>query len=82
MNLNEPQTCYVAGWGKTSDHSTVHELRMVNVSIIDPQICERMWDYALPSNVICAGGYNTNKGFCQVGLFEYDWSEHRVLNFQ
>ncbi|XP_013860022.1 granzyme B [Austrofundulus limnaeus] len=66
MNLNKPQTCYVAGWGKTlSNQFGVNELRVVNVSIIDPEICQSEWHYELPSNVICAGGYNTNKGFCQ-----------------
>lgn len=65
MNLRENVKCSVAGWGWTSFSSAVNDLRVVNVSIINPQICKKEWGY-LPSKVICAGGYNTYEGFCQV----------------
>ncbi|XP_026200680.1 duodenase-1-like [Anabas testudineus] len=65
MNIKENQRCYVAGWGKTSTQGLgVNELRMVDVSVINLDICKAQW-YDLPANVICAGGYGTNKGFCQ-----------------
>ncbi|XP_054870998.1 duodenase-1-like [Amphiprion ocellaris] len=62
---NENANCYVAGWGMTeTGGDTVNELRVVNVSIIDQQVCVDRWD-GLPGNVICAGGYGTKAGFCQ-----------------
>ncbi|XP_063323761.1 trypsin-3-like [Pelmatolapia mariae] len=64
--LQENQVCQVAGWGKTKtdDDKPVDELMVVDVSVIDKQFCEEQWS-GLPANVICAGGYNTTKGFCQ-----------------
>ncbi|XP_005478805.2 duodenase-1 isoform X1 [Oreochromis niloticus] len=66
INLNENQVCQVAGWGKTkTDHNKpADELMVANVSVIDKQVCIKLWD-DLPDNVICAGGYETTKGFCQ-----------------
>uniref|UniRef100_A0A087XD00 trypsin n=1 Tax=Poecilia formosa TaxID=48698 RepID=A0A087XD00_POEFO len=64
-NLRDGQICSVAGWGKTgTSHHMVDDLRVVNVSILNPQLCWEKWG-GLPSNVICAGGYDTDKGFCQ-----------------
>uniref|UniRef100_A0A3Q0SFJ1 Peptidase S1 domain-containing protein n=2 Tax=Amphilophus citrinellus TaxID=61819 RepID=A0A3Q0SFJ1_AMPCI len=64
-NLQENEICQVAGWGKTrTGGETVDHLREVNVSVINPQVCREQWP-GLPANVICAGGYGTNKGFCQ-----------------
>ncbi|KAK2835709.1 hypothetical protein Q5P01_016193 [Channa striata] len=64
INIKNAQ-CHVAGRGKTSTQGRgVNELRKVDVSIIDPQICKEQW-YNLPDDVICAGGFGTNKGFCQ-----------------
>ncbi|XP_013883435.1 granzyme B(G,H) [Austrofundulus limnaeus] len=65
MNLKENEKCSVAGWGRISTFSSnVDDLRVVNVSIINPNICKKEWGY-LPSKVICAGGYKTYQGFCQ-----------------
>ncbi|KAL4000111.1 galanin receptor 2 [Sarotherodon galilaeus] len=66
INLNENQVCQVAGWGKTTTDANkpADELMVANVSIIDKQVCIKLWD-DLPDNVICAGGYDTDKGFCQ-----------------
>ncbi|XP_024136647.1 trypsin [Oryzias melastigma] len=65
MNLENHQECFVAGWGLTeSSNYPVDDLRMVNVSIINQQVCLNKW-INLPANVICAGGYKTDKGFCQ-----------------
>ncbi|XP_007569264.1 kallikrein-13-like [Poecilia formosa] len=65
-NLKDGQICSVAGWGKTgTNHFTVDDLRVVNVSILNPQLCREKWGDPFPSNVICAGGYDTDKGFCQ-----------------
>uniref|UniRef100_A0A4W6C5F8 Peptidase S1 domain-containing protein n=1 Tax=Lates calcarifer TaxID=8187 RepID=A0A4W6C5F8_LATCA len=59
------EQCRVAGWGYTRTGGwTEDNLRVVDVSIINPQVCKKEWD-GLPANVICAGGYGTNKGFCQ-----------------
>ncbi|GAA6218285.1 chymotrypsin-like elastase family member 2A [Lates japonicus] len=65
MHINDNQQCHVAGWGYTrTGGEAVDDLRVVDVSIINPQVCKREWG-GLPANVICAGGYGTNKGFCQ-----------------
>uniref|UniRef100_A0A3P9B5S1 Peptidase S1 domain-containing protein n=1 Tax=Maylandia zebra TaxID=106582 RepID=A0A3P9B5S1_9CICH len=65
IDLTENEVCQVAGWGKTMNGGkTVGELRVVDVSVINPQVCKNQWPQ-LPANVICAGGYGTSKGFCQ-----------------
>uniref|UniRef100_A0A3B4H4D0 Duodenase-1-like n=1 Tax=Pundamilia nyererei TaxID=303518 RepID=A0A3B4H4D0_9CICH len=65
ITLEENQICQVAGWGKTKNGgSVVDDLRVVNVSVINPEVCREQWP-GLPVNVICAGGYGTDKGFCQ-----------------
>ncbi|XP_005456480.2 granzyme B-like isoform X2 [Oreochromis niloticus] len=65
MTLNENEKCRVAGWGKiNTSGNVVDDLRVVGVSVISPQVCRERWG-GLPPNVICAGGYNTTKGFCQ-----------------
>ncbi|XP_037625580.1 duodenase-1-like [Sebastes umbrosus] len=67
MNTNSKETCSVAGWGIT-ERGAVDDLRVVNLSIIKLQVCKEQWlrvDHNLPANVICAGGYETDKGFCQ-----------------
>ncbi|XP_049444917.1 duodenase-1-like isoform X3 [Epinephelus fuscoguttatus] len=66
-NIKENQSCSVAGWGFTSTGgSVVDDLRVVDVSIINLQVCKEKWSgLPLPDSVICAGGYKTKKGFCQ-----------------
>ncbi|XP_019207503.1 trypsin-3 isoform X2 [Oreochromis niloticus] len=66
INLQENQVCQVAGWGKTKtgDNKPADELMVVDVSVIDKQVCNELWG-DLPDNVTCAGGYETTKGFCQ-----------------
>ncbi|CAL8254015.1 unnamed protein product [Merluccius merluccius] len=62
-------TCFVAGWGYTENNGhTVDKLRMANVSTIDRNTCQQPWGKVkktLPANIICAGGYGTDKGACQ-----------------
>lgn len=56
----------MSGWGKTiTAGETVNELRVVDVPVINKKVCKELWP-GLPANVICAGGYGTDKGFCQV----------------
>uniref|UniRef100_A0A8C7YAM1 Peptidase S1 domain-containing protein n=1 Tax=Oryzias sinensis TaxID=183150 RepID=A0A8C7YAM1_9TELE len=65
MNLSVNQECSVAGWGRTESTSgLVGDLRVANVPIIDHNDCQQSWG-GLPPNVICAGGKDTVKGFCQ-----------------
>ncbi|XP_047442276.1 granzyme-like protein 1 [Mugil cephalus] len=65
INLKDNEICQVAGWGKTSSNGHMeNELRMVNVSVINPQHCKEL-RHRLPADIICAGGYGTKKGFCQ-----------------
>ncbi|XP_063328859.1 granzyme B-like [Pelmatolapia mariae] len=71
MTLNENEKCQVAGWGKINTYGrSVDDLRVVDVSVNSPKNCKNAWTqhvpgYILPPNIICAGGYNTTKGFCQ-----------------
>uniref|UniRef100_A0A8C9ZIT0 Peptidase S1 domain-containing protein n=1 Tax=Sander lucioperca TaxID=283035 RepID=A0A8C9ZIT0_SANLU len=51
----------VAGWGNT-ECNIVGELRVVDVSIINRDVCKKEWSN-LPVNVICAG-----KGLCKGDL--------------
>lgn len=66
IHLKENKMCSVEGWGytRTAGHP-VDELQVVNVPIINQEECLRLW-IQLPAKVICAGGYKTKKGFCQV----------------
>ncbi|XP_030584181.1 granzyme B-like [Archocentrus centrarchus] len=59
IKLKDNQVCQVAGWGLDD------ELRMTDVPVINPQVCQSQWcPSLLPPNIICAGGYGTNKGLC------------------
>ncbi|XP_035508518.1 mast cell protease 8-like [Morone saxatilis] len=64
MNIQENEMCHVAGWGSTRTDRVVDDLRMVDVSIINWNVCKKEWP-KLSDNAICAGGYGTTKGFCQ-----------------
>ncbi|XP_071343591.1 duodenase-1-like [Trachinotus anak] len=65
IQLPDNALCQVAGWGLTrTGGEVVDDLRVVDVSVINPNICKNQWP-GLPDGVICAGGYGTNKGFCQ-----------------
>uniref|UniRef100_A0A3Q0RC00 Peptidase S1 domain-containing protein n=1 Tax=Amphilophus citrinellus TaxID=61819 RepID=A0A3Q0RC00_AMPCI len=64
IKLKDNQVCQVAGWGLTETGAPADELRVVDVPVINPQVCQNEWG-SLLANVICAGGYGTKKGFCQ-----------------
>uniref|UniRef100_A0A3P9BAG9 Peptidase S1 domain-containing protein n=1 Tax=Maylandia zebra TaxID=106582 RepID=A0A3P9BAG9_9CICH len=65
VQLRKNEVCQVSGWGKTiTAGETVNELRVVDVPVINKKVCKELWP-GLPANVICAGGYGTDKGFCQ-----------------
>ncbi|XP_036970969.1 mast cell protease 1A-like isoform X1 [Acanthopagrus latus] len=63
MKLQHNQVCQVAGWGVTEAGRGVADLRVVDVSVVDQNVCRRQWS-GIPANVICAGGYQTLKGAC------------------
>ena len=65
MKLQHNQVCQVAGWGVTEAGRGVADLRVVDVSVVDQNVCRRQWS-GIPANVICAGGYQTLKGACNV----------------
>lgn len=68
----ENQRCVVAGWGYTKTNgSLVNELLQAFVPVFSIEDCKKKWGSRLPHSVICAGGYNTNTGFCQV-FYEND----------
>ncbi|XP_028444260.1 duodenase-1-like [Perca flavescens] len=61
ININKK--CSVAGWGFTeSNKHTVNDLRVVDVSIINQDVCKKE-SSGLPANVICA-----DKGLCKGDL--------------
>jgi len=68
--IKDNTTCFVAGWGATRSRGrSVDKLREVKVSTIRRAICKEAWkevDVNLPDNIICAGGYKTKSGSCQV----------------
>lgn len=61
----------MAGWGLTKNGKRVDMLQMVEVPVVKKEYCKKEWrEYGrleLPKDVICAGGYDTTVGFCQVG---------------
>ncbi|CAL8308709.1 unnamed protein product [Lota lota] len=69
MKIKGNTPCVVAGWGFTrSNGAVVDKLREVNVATIDRRTCQQPWTKVkktLPANIICAGGYRTDKGACQ-----------------
>uniref|UniRef100_A0A672YV67 Peptidase S1 domain-containing protein n=3 Tax=Sphaeramia orbicularis TaxID=375764 RepID=A0A672YV67_9TELE len=70
MKVKDKAKCRVAGWGRTSTNSkTSPVLRVAGVSIINHKTCQKEWATVrrppLPKNIICAGGYGTDKGFCR-----------------
>ena len=72
MNLQPKQLCHVAGWGLTETGSGVNDLRLVGVSVVGQNVCRRQWSNVhLPANIICAGGYKTRKGFCNVSFLSF-----------
>ena len=59
--------CHIAGWGVADTGRGVYDLRVVDVSVVDQNICRRQFS-RIPANVICAGGYGTLKGVCFVSF--------------
>ncbi|XP_062311603.1 mast cell protease 1A-like [Osmerus eperlanus] len=61
--------CHLAGWGATETSvRAVDDLRVVNVSTVDLDVCRKQWQdvgLSLPDNVVCAGGYKSKNGACQ-----------------
>lgn len=78
------QKCSVAGWGFTkTSGKVVDKLQVVDVPIIDLNICKRKWKAIhadLPDSVICAGGYYTNKGFCKVSFLYFDKKKYHLIS--
>ena len=73
MKVKDKAKCRVAGWGFTkTGGKVVDTLKVAEVSIIDLKECKKRWKprkVDLSDKVICAGGYQTKKGFCQVCLY-------------
>ncbi|KAM7011979.1 trypsin-3-like [Tautogolabrus adspersus] len=66
MEIKDNTKCSVAGWGANeTGGQSADVLQEVDVSVVDYKACGRIWNFPLPANVICAGGYKTDKGFCQ-----------------
>jgi len=72
--LKPKSKCQVAGWGKTEKHNVVNDLLVTDVLTINFTICKTMWEkleVKLPGNILCAGGFETKSGACQVRLQQY-----------
>ncbi|XP_070764993.1 transmembrane protease serine 9-like [Enoplosus armatus] len=69
IKIKNKANCRVAGWGLTRTGGKVADvLQGVDVPFVDLAVCKKEWakiKFNLPANVICAGGYGTDKGFCQ-----------------
>lgn len=84
LKHKDKEQCHVAGWGSTTtggNHAT--DLQVVDVPMINLKECNRLWHNILPATVICAGGYGTDKGFCQVCLLSIHrihWKWLKLLN--
>ncbi|XP_038572153.1 granzyme B(G,H)-like [Micropterus salmoides] len=69
IKIKDKEKCRVAGWGWTQSRGKVVDvLQVVDVPFVNLEVCKKEWaaiGLNLPDNVICAGGYGTNKGFCQ-----------------
>ncbi|KAI3368883.1 hypothetical protein L3Q82_025864 [Scortum barcoo] len=67
--IKDKAKCHVAGWGFMRTRGEVVDvLQVVEVPIVDLEVCKTVWNnrgLKLPDNVICAGGYRTDKGFCK-----------------
>lgn len=70
MKIRDKAKCRVAGWGyMRTGGKAVDVLQEVDVPFINLEVCKAEWRkirFELPNTVICAGGYDTTKGFCQV----------------
>ncbi|KAM3620381.1 uncharacterized protein V6R79_022367 [Siganus canaliculatus] len=69
VKIKDKAKCRVAGWGFTRTNGEVVDvLQVVDVPVINLEVCKRKWYHRkveLPEGVICAGGYDTDKGFCK-----------------
>ncbi|XP_041791630.1 duodenase-1-like isoform X1 [Chelmon rostratus] len=69
MKIRDKAKCRVAGWGyMRTGGKAVDVLQEVDVPFINLEVCKAEWRkirFELPNTVICAGGYDTTKGFCQ-----------------
>ncbi|KAM9358212.1 granzyme B(G,H)-like [Symphorus nematophorus] len=69
IKIKNKAKCRVAGWGCTkTGGEVVDALQVVEVPFVSLDICKRQWKripFDLPDNVICAGGYKTDNGFCK-----------------
>lgn len=85
MKIKDKSNCRVAGWGGTiSQGKTVNELNAVDVPVVNLKVCREQWaqiKFNLPANVICAGGYGTDKGFCQVRLLSVHYKKRGATGF-
>lgn len=70
----------MAGWGRTTTGGkVVDRLQFVEVPFVNLKDCKTKWQHKrvdLPDDVICAGGYGTNKGFCQVNVLPMNRITH------
>lgn len=69
--LKDNAKCLVAGWGLNKAGVRPVDLQMVEVPVVKMEECSREWSQKpvqrrLPKDVLCAGGYRGNTGFCQV----------------
>ncbi|XP_034036734.1 mast cell protease 8-like [Thalassophryne amazonica] len=67
IKMKDKKECRVAGWGLNRTLDVVFDLQVVDVPIINPKVCKKAWKSLskfFPDNILCAGGYGTEKGTC------------------
>lgn len=83
IKIKDNAKCRVAGWGLTKTGGKIADvLQVVEVPFVNLKDCKLKWEHAkvdLPDNVICAGGYKTNKGFCQVNFPSLNRNSHIMI---
>lgn len=80
IKIKDKAKCRVAGWGLTKTGGKIVDvLQVVDVPFVNLKDCKTKWQHVgtdLPDDVICAGGYGTKKGFCQVNFLSRNKIPH------
>ncbi|KAM6446708.1 suppressor of tumorigenicity 14 protein homolog isoform 2-T2 [Liasis olivaceus] len=58
--------CYVTGWGAVKENSQLTKiLQEAKVKIINQSVCNKLYDYLITSQMLCAGNLNGGIDACQ-----------------
>ncbi|XP_063160788.1 transmembrane protease serine 7-like [Candoia aspera] len=64
--FNYGTVCYVTGWGAVKENSQLTKiLQEAKVKIINQNVCSKLYDYLITSQMLCAGNLNGGIDACQ-----------------